>query len=99
MTSFVFPLRVYIEDTDYVGIVYHANYLKYFERARSEWAELLGFGIDWQRTNNRFLAMRYVNVDFLKPARLHEKVEVVTCIKDVRSASVIYEQYLRPAHV
>ncbi|MEO8400387.1 MAG: hotdog domain-containing protein, partial [Gammaproteobacteria bacterium] len=47
MTEFIFPLRVYIEDTDYSGVVFHANYLKYFERARSEWAEIAGFGMQW----------------------------------------------------
>ena len=46
MTQFIFPVKVYIEDTDYSGLVFHANYLNYFERARSESAEKLQFGIE-----------------------------------------------------
>lgn len=97
MTSFIFPLRVYIEDTDLGGIVYHANYLKFFERARSEWAEQIGWGIDWQREQGVFFTVRYANVDFLKPALVHQKVEVVSRIIQVRLASMIYEQHLRLA--
>lgn len=95
MMSFIFPLRVYIEDTDLGGIVYHANYLKFFERARSEWAEQIGWGIDWQREQGVFFTVRYANVEFLKPALVHQKVEVVSRITQVRSASMIYEQHLR----
>lgn len=95
--EFIYPLRIYIDDTDFGGIMYHANYLKYFERARSEWAEQIGLGIDWQRANNIYFTVRYANVEFLKPARLHEQVEVVSKINEARTASIIYDQYLRSA--
>ncbi|MHB1949167.1 MAG: YbgC/FadM family acyl-CoA thioesterase [Gammaproteobacteria bacterium] len=98
-TSHIFPLRVYIEDTDFSGVVYHANYLKYFERARSEWAEQAGLGTDWQHEQGIYLVLRYANVDYLKPALLHQQVEVVSQIAEVRKASLIYAQYLRPSAI
>ncbi len=97
MNHFIFPLRAYTEDTDYGGVVYHANYLKYFERARSEWAEQLGFGSDWQREQGIYFPVRHVRIDFLKPARLHDQLEVVSEIREIRSASLVYAQHLRLA--
>lgn len=97
MAQFIFPLRVYIEDTDLGGIVYHANYLKFFERARSEWAEHLGFGIKWQQENGILFPVRYAKIDYLKPAKVLQECEVVSKIINVRSASIIYDQYLRLA--
>ena len=95
--QFVYPVRIHIEDTDYSGLVYHSRYLNFMERARSEWAEQIGMGIEWQRTHGIFLLVRRMNIDFLKPAHVHEKVEVVSCIQKIRHASLIYEQYLRRA--
>lgn len=95
MTSFIFPVRVHIEDTDFAGVVYHANYLNYFERARSEWIEHLGMGIDWQRACQIYFPVRSAHVDYLRPALLHEKLEVVSEIKSMKTASFICSQYLR----
>lgn len=97
MTQFIFPLRIYYEDTDCGGIVYHANYLKYFERARSEWAEQIGWGIDWQREQGVAFTIRSAKIDYLKPATLHQQLEVVSQVSDIRPASLIYAQYLRLA--
>lgn len=97
MEPFIFPLRVYIEDTDYGGIVYHANYLKYFERARSEWAEQFGFGIEYQQQEKIYFTICYAKIDYLRPAKLHQQVEVVSYMKEIRQASIIYDQYLRPS--
>lgn len=96
MTEFIFPLRVYIEDTDILGMVFHANYLKYFERARSEWAEHVGMGIDWQRKEGVYFPVRSIKIDYFRPAQLHQMVEVVTRLIKVRPASMLYEQHLRP---
>lgn len=95
MNEFVFPFRVYVEDTDYGAVVYHANYLKYFERARSEWAESLGFGIEWQNEQKIYFAVRKATLDYLRPARIHQHVEVVSRISDHGKASITYDQYLR----
>ena len=95
--EFVYPLRVHIDDTDFLGSVYHANYLKFMERARSEWMEELGFGIRWQQANRIAFLVHSLQMRFLKPAALHELVEVASLIKMVRSASLVFDQYLRLA--
>lgn len=95
---FIYPLRVHIEDTDYAGVVYHANYLKFMERARSEWAEEVGMGIKWQQEEQIYFPVHSLTIQYLKPIRLTDQVEVVTAIKAVRKASLIYEQYLRLAN-
>jgi len=87
--------RIHFEDTDCAGVVYHSNYLNYMERARSEWIEKLGFGIDWQRQQDANFAVRSAQVDFLKPARLHQWLEVYSTIKEIRRASLIFNQCLR----
>ena len=97
MIENIYPLRVYFDDTDCTGIVYHANYLKFFERARSEWAEQIGLGTDWQRDQKMYFTIRNVKLDYLKPATLHQKIEVVTRISSLRPASLIYDQHLRLA--
>lgn len=95
MNEFVLPLRVYIEDSDYAGIVYHANYLKFFERARSEWAEILGFGMLWQQELQIYFPIRAIEINFYKPARINDQVEIVTKLKRIGHASLIYWQCLR----
>ena len=95
MKESILLLRVYAEDTDFGGVMYHANYLKYFERARAEWAERIGVGADWQLLENMILPVRSVQLEYLKPARLHQLVEVVSRIHEVRTASMIFDQYLR----
>ena len=97
MNEFIYPLRVHIEDTDFGGVVYHSNYLNFFERARSEWAEEIGAGITWQREHGILFPVHSASILFLKPARLHEKLEAVSVIKQVRHASIVYDQYLRLA--
>lgn len=72
-------VRVYYEDTDMAGIVYHANYLKFIERARSDWVRLCG--IDQTRLKAEqgiVFAVRRIEADFLAPARFDEVLEVVT---------------------
>lgn len=95
MNNFIYPLRIHIEDTDFAGVVYHSNYLNFMERARSEWAEELGIGLGWQNEHQIYLPVCTANLSFLKPARLHEQVEVVSTIKTMKRASMYFEQYLR----
>jgi acyl-CoA thioester hydrolase len=92
---FRFPLRVYYEDTDAGGVVYYANYLAFMERARTEWLRAIGY-------ENRQLmdelgvvfAVRRACVDYLGPARLDDLLEVVVRIKQVRRASLVFEQQI-----
>ena len=86
-----FCLRVYYEDTDALGMVYYANYLKYAERARTEMIRLLGFATI-SRDNNTAFAVRRCAVDYLRPARLDDELEVVSGLIAIGGASFDLEQ-------
>ncbi|MFQ5954362.1 MAG: tol-pal system-associated acyl-CoA thioesterase [Kiloniellales bacterium] len=92
----VLPLRVYYEDTDAAGMVYHANYLKFTERARTECLRELGFEHRQlvEEARIRF-AVRRCEIDFLSPARLDDAIEVHTRLIDARSASMQALQVVR----
>jgi acyl-CoA thioester hydrolase len=94
--EFVWPIRVYYEDTDSGGVVYHANYLKFMERARSEWLRTLGFEQDALLAREGLLfAVRSVALDYLRPARFNDTIEVVTTVKSFRKASLEFQQIVR----
>ena len=89
----LFAVRVYYEDTDLSGIVYHANYLRWFERARSDILQLLG--IDQravQEAGEGFYAVASANMKFLAPARLGDAVTIETVAKELGAASVVLIQ-------
>ena len=86
-----YGLRVYYEDTDALGMVYYANYLKYAERARTEMIRLLGFATI-SRDNNTTLAVRRCEVDYLSPALLDDELEVVSGLIAIGGASFELEQ-------
>lgn len=89
MREHVFPVRVYFEDTDAGGIVYHANYLKFAERARTEMLRLLGHDqFDLLAQQDIGFTVRRCEVDYLAPARLDDALEVRTRLVDVRGASL-----------
>jgi len=92
----VFPVRVYYEDTDAAGIVYHANYLRFAERARSEMMRLLGVEHShlMERDGVAFAVSR-CEVDFHKPARLDDVLEVHTRVTELRRASLAAEQVIK----
>lgn len=95
--SHLFALRVYYEDTDFGGIVYHANYLKFIERARSEWVRSLG--IDQRRMKaetGTVFAVRWMESDFLKPAVFDDELIVETRLDRLEGASLhLYQTVLR----
>lgn len=71
MQSFDWPVRVYYEDTDSGGVVYHANYLKFMERARTEWLRQLGFEQNVLKDeHNCLFAVHSMQINFRRPARL-----------------------------
>ncbi|MGD1984351.1 MAG: tol-pal system-associated acyl-CoA thioesterase [Chromatiaceae bacterium] len=77
--TFSWPIRVYYEDTDAGGVVYYANYLRFFERARTEWLRALGF--EQTKLVGRsaiVFAVRRAEVDYLKPARLDDDLSVAS---------------------
>lgn len=95
MKDFIYRLRVQIEDSDFAGVVYHANYLNYYERARSEWLEQKGFTINWQRENNTIFAITHVSIDYIKSAFLGDELEIIVDSLNVRKVSLTVEQHIR----
>ena len=95
MAPFYWPVRVYYEDTDASRVVYHAAYVKYFERARTEWLRALGFS---QHVLHDELGVVFtvanIEVDFLRPARLDDELVVVVTVEQVRGASIAFSQVL-----
>ena len=74
---FSFPVRVYYEDTDAAGVVYYANYLKFMERARTEWLAALGFPLaQFEREHGIAFVVHRVEIDYLAPARLNDALDV-----------------------
>ena len=95
MTEFIFPVRVYYEDTDVAGIVYHANYLRFFERGRTEWLRELGIDQTVLIEQGLAFAVTKMNIDYLKPARFNDLLEVVTEIQSSKRASLVFKQTIR----
>ncbi len=94
--TFLWPLRVYYEDTDSGGVVYYANYLKFMERARTEWLRSLGLEQDELIAQDAVIfAVRSVQVDYLLPARFNEALTVSVDVLEQGRASLIFEQIIR----
>jgi acyl-CoA thioester hydrolase len=91
--AFTWPVRVYWEDTDAGGIVFYANYLKFFERARTEWLRSLGVGQQTlgQSTGGMFVVLE-TSVRYLRPARLDDELSVTAEVKEWGRASLIIAQ-------
>jgi len=93
--AFVWPVRVYWEDTDAGGVVYYANYLKFMERARSEWLRAFGFEQDALRDEPGIVfVVRRVEIDYLSPARFNEQLEVSVALHEAGRASLSVRQEL-----
>ena len=94
--TFSIPTRVYWEDTDAGGVVYHAQYVAFLERARTEWVRALGYGQDaLRRGHGLVFAVREMRIDFRKPARLDDALEVTVSLRQCRRASIVFAQSIR----
>ena len=88
-----FPIRVYYEDTDAAGLVYYANYLKFAERARTEWMRLIGLDHKELRASaGGAWAVRRCEIDYLRPARLDDEIELGTRVLSLGGATADMEQ-------
>jgi len=90
---FDLPLRVYYEDTDAAGVVYYANYLRFLERARTEWLRVLGY--EQQRlaqTMDLAFVVRSLACEYLKPARLDQMLNIVSEIESIGRAQIVFAQ-------
>lgn len=91
--EFSWPIRVYYEDTDSGGVVYYANYLKFMERARTELLRSFGYEQDQLKQElDIVFAVRSVNIEYKKPARFNDELNVVTSITSLGKASIHFKQ-------
>lgn len=96
MKEFIWPVRVYYEDTDSGGVVYYANYLRFMERARTEWLRALGFEQDRLiEEENVIFAVRHVEADFLSPARFNDALVATAVLSEQRRVSLSFRQEIR----
>jgi len=97
----VMPARVYYEDTDFSGIVYHANYLRFMERGRSNYLRLLGadqrglFEATEREAPGFAFVVRSMTIEFLKPARMDDVLDVVTEYEEIKGASITLKQQVK----
>jgi len=92
-TQFTWPIRVYWEDTDAGGVVYHASYLRFLERARTEWLRAQGVDQGRARTEHGVVfVVRDMTIEFLLPARLDDELDVSVESGERRSASMLFSQ-------
>lgn len=104
MRRHILPVRVYFEDTDFSGLVYHATYLRWCERGRSDFLRLVGNDhqalIDGEdgREPAAFVVRR-MSLEYLKPARIDEVLEVETHVSEIGAASLVLAQAIRRSGV
>ena len=97
-------VRVYYEDTDFSGVVYHASYLRFMERGRTNYLRLIGanhrelFEATEKEAPGFAFVVRHMTIDFLKPARMDDILDLVTMPDDVRGASIALHQQVMRGH-
>ncbi len=95
MTIFHWPIRVYYEDTDAGGVVFYANYLRFFERARTEMLRNIGFEQDALNSEQQLIfVVRSVQVDYLKPARFNDCLTASAEVVQTKKVSLEFEQQI-----
>ena len=96
--DFVWPVRVYYEDTDAAGVVFYANYLNFMERARTEWLRALGFEqTTLMHEHNVVLVVRSLAVNYLRPALFNDALDVTVSLTGLRGAVLDIAQLVRRA--
>jgi len=96
--TFRFPVRVYYEDTDAAGVAYYASYLRFMERARTEWLGALGFELaTLEREHGVAFAVHHVDIRYHQPARLGDRLEVTVSLQQHGRARITLEQDVRRA--
>jgi len=93
---FRWTLRIYYEDTDAGGIVYYANYLKFFERARTEWLRQVGINqVDMALQYQAMFVVKSTSVDYHLPAQLDDELQITTVVEKLGRASLVFVQEAR----
>lgn len=88
-------IRVYAEDVDYMGIVFHANYLRYIERARTEILRTLNLSLSDLKKEDILFAVTDLAIKYIFPATLDDLLEVITEIKEVKACTFVFEQLIK----
>lgn len=92
-TKFILPIRVYYEDTDAGGVVYHSNYINFFERARTEWLRNLGLEQDQLVSEHQLIfVVRALDCEYLRPALFNDELFVTADIRELGKTSVVFKQ-------
>lgn len=91
---FSFPVRVYYEDTDAGGIVYHANYLKFYERARTEFLSSIGVEQDEILQSGQGFVVKKLMIDNKQAAFFNQRLSIKTQIKQLKKASLLFDQWI-----
>lgn len=93
--EFFWPVRIYYESTDACGVVYHAEYLKFFERARTEWLRSLGFEQPELRSSDGVIfVVRSMRIKYVQPARFNESLQVASRLVELGRSRFVFEQAL-----
>ncbi len=94
--TFRFPLRVYYEDTDVAGVVYYANYLRFMERARTEWLAALGFPLaEFELAHGVLFVVARMEIEYRSPARLGDRLEATLELTELGRARMVALQQVR----
>ena len=88
-------VKIYYEDTDCGGVVYYANYLRYMERARTEYLDSRGFAVKKLMDEGTIFMVLRVEIDYKSPARYGDVIEIETCVRDVTRATMVFEHVMR----
>ena len=91
---FVWPITIYYEDTDVGGVVYHSNYLKFFERARTELLRSIGVSQQKLFAEHISFVVCHMDIDFLRGAQLDEQLQVQTWVESIGRATLVFAQQL-----
>ena len=92
MSQFQLPLRVFIEDTDAGGIVYYVNYLKFMERARTEWLRSLGFDFTTLYEEHCIFVVKSADINYIRPARMDDLLQVTVSIDKMARTYIRFRQ-------
>jgi len=93
--TFSLPIRIYFEDTDSGGVVYHSNYLKFMERARTEWLRSIGIDQRHLKQDHQIMfVVHRIDIQFKLPARFNDELIVKSELKDIGSSKIEFRQMI-----
>ena len=96
LKEFIWQIRVYYEDTDAGGVIFYANYLRFMERARTEWLRKIGFDHKMMAKKYRLLfAVKNLTIDYIRPGHLDDLLTITSEILESRKASLTFKQNIK----